>query len=93
MNFKLWICTKLYKVALKIVEVVVTNHNEKYTTLDEYLKKSEYLSYKGLNQQTYLIYGVDNQWKKVCVNYKVIQEAIDRLYKFEHESDLEKHEK
>lgn len=93
MNFKLWICLKLYKVALKIVEVVVTNHNKKYTMLDEYLEKSEYMSYKGLNQQNYLIYGVDNQWAKVCMNYKVIQEAIDRLYKFEHESNLEKNEK
>ena len=90
MSFKLWICKKLYKVALKIVEVVVKNHNEKYTMLDEYLEKSEYLSYKGLDQQTYLIYGADNQWDKVCMNYKVIQEAIDRLYKFEHELYLER---
>ena len=89
MGFKLWLCKKLYKVALKIVEVVVKDHNEKYTKLDGYLEECEYLSYKGF-KQNYLKYGNDSQWDKVCMNYKVIQEAIDRLYKFEHELYLER---
>ena len=37
--FKIIKNKKLYKVALKIVEVVVKDHNEKYTKLDEYLEK------------------------------------------------------
>ena len=44
MSFKLWICKKLYKVALKIVEVVVKDHDEKYKKLDKYLEECEYLS-------------------------------------------------
>lgn len=89
MSFKLWLCKRLYKIALKIVEVVVKDHNEKYKKLDEYLDNCEYLSYKGW-YQTLLNYGVEQQWSKVCMNYKVIQKAIDKLYKYEHEEYLER---
>ena len=55
MGFKLWICKKLYKVALKIVEVVVKDHNEKYTKLDEYLEKNTSKIEDGINRYIKLI--------------------------------------
>ena len=71
MSLRLWLCKKLYKLALKIVEVVVKDHNENYKKLDEYLDNCEYLSYKGW-YQTLLNYGVEQQWSKISMNTKSI---------------------
>lgn len=72
---------KLYKLAVWYIN----KYKQQWDTDDKLdISELDTLTYKSGQDNYYLYYGLDAQWSKLICRYSVIENAIRKLYEYEH---------